>query len=98
MRNLKAAFPAFAVGGSRGKLGRRDRCHAGRGSGDFRRRTETSGLFIASGFSGHGFGIGPGAGRLTAELVTGAPPCVDPAPFRFSRFHDGTPMRPFTPT
>jgi glycine/D-amino acid oxidase-like deaminating enzyme len=39
-----------------------------------------------SGFSGHGFGIGPGAGRLMAELVSGATPVVDPAPFRFERF------------
>ncbi|MDE2575913.1 MAG: FAD-binding oxidoreductase [Rhodospirillales bacterium] len=44
------------------------------------------GLFIASGFSGHGFGIGPAAGRLMADLVTGAPPLVDPAPFRLERF------------
>jgi glycine/D-amino acid oxidase-like deaminating enzyme len=45
-----------------------------------------SGFFLMSGFSGHGFGIGPGAGRLMAELVTGAAPVVDPAPFRFERF------------
>ncbi|MGL4496777.1 MAG: NAD(P)/FAD-dependent oxidoreductase [Beijerinckiaceae bacterium] len=44
------------------------------------------GFFIASGFSGHGFGIGPGAGRLVSELVTGATPSVDPAPFRLDRF------------
>lgn len=44
------------------------------------------GFFIATGFSGHGFGIGPGAGRLTAELVAGDPPVVDPAPFRLDRF------------
>jgi glycine/D-amino acid oxidase-like deaminating enzyme len=51
---------------------------------------EIPGLVIATGFSGHGFGIGPGAGRLAAELVTGADPVVDPTPFRFSRFTDGT--------
>jgi glycine/D-amino acid oxidase-like deaminating enzyme len=44
------------------------------------------GFFLATGFSGHGFGIGPGAGRLVADLVTGANPVVDPSPFRFSRF------------
>ena len=44
------------------------------------------GFFLMSGFSGHGFGIGPGAGRLMAELVTGAKPVVDPTPFRFERF------------
>ncbi len=43
------------------------------------------GFHLASGFSGHGFGIGPGAGRLMADLVTDAPPIVDPTPFRFAR-------------
>jgi glycine/D-amino acid oxidase-like deaminating enzyme len=44
------------------------------------------GFYLMSGFSGHGFGIGPGAGRLMSELVTGATPVVDPKPFRFDRF------------
>ena len=48
------------------------------------------GFFIASGFSGHGFGIGPGAGRLMADLVAGDTPVVDPAPFRLGRFADGS--------
>lgn len=48
------------------------------------------GFFIASGFSGHGFGIGPGAGRLMADMVAGDTPVVDPAPFRFGRFADGS--------
>ncbi len=48
------------------------------------------GLHIATGFSGHGFGIAPGAGRLMADLVTGAPPVVDPHDFRLSRFSDGS--------
>ena len=48
------------------------------------------GFFIATGFTGHGFGIAPGAGQLMAELVTGGTPVVDPAPFRYSRFTDGT--------
>ena len=47
------------------------------------------GLVIATGFSGHGFGIGPGAGRLAADLASGTEPIVDPAPFRFSRFEGG---------
>jgi glycine/D-amino acid oxidase-like deaminating enzyme len=47
------------------------------------------GFFLATGFSGHGFGIGPGAGRLVADLVAGDTPMVDPAPFRFSRFTEG---------
>jgi glycine/D-amino acid oxidase-like deaminating enzyme len=44
------------------------------------------GFFIATGFSGHGFGIGPGAGRLMADLVAGDHPVVDPTPFRLARF------------
>jgi glycine/D-amino acid oxidase-like deaminating enzyme len=44
------------------------------------------GLFVAAGFSGHGFGIGPGAGKLMADLITGATPLVDPAPYRLDRF------------
>ncbi|MFN6956270.1 MAG: NAD(P)/FAD-dependent oxidoreductase, partial [Acetobacteraceae bacterium] len=51
------------------------------------------GLVVAAGFSGHGFGIGPAAGRLAADLATGSPPIVDPEPFRLSRFHDGSPIR-----
>jgi glycine/D-amino acid oxidase-like deaminating enzyme len=54
------------------------------------------GLILSSGYSGHGFGIGPGAGRLTADLASGAPPVVDPTPFRFSRFTDGSRPRPLT--
>jgi glycine/D-amino acid oxidase-like deaminating enzyme len=50
------------------------------------------GLTVATGFSGHGFGIGPGAGRLAADLATGQTPSVDPAPFRLSRFEDGSPI------
>lgn len=50
------------------------------------------GLVIATGFSGHGFGIGPAAGRLAAEIATGRQPIVDPSPFRYSRFTDGSPI------
>ncbi len=52
------------------------------------------GFYIATGFSGHGFGIGPGAGRVMADMVLGKPPAHDLDRFRFSRFADGTPMRP----
>jgi glycine/D-amino acid oxidase-like deaminating enzyme len=44
------------------------------------------GFYLATGFSGHGFGIGPGAGHLMADLITGDTPLVDPEPFRFARF------------
>jgi glycine/D-amino acid oxidase-like deaminating enzyme len=55
---------------------------------------QVPGFFIATGFSGHGFGIGPGAGRLVADMVAGGPTIVDPTPFRLSRFTDGTNPRP----
>ncbi|UXS03730.1 NAD(P)/FAD-dependent oxidoreductase [Agrobacterium tumefaciens] len=48
------------------------------------------GFFIATGFSGHGFGIGPAAGRLMADIVAGTAPLVDPHNFRFNRFSDGS--------
>jgi glycine/D-amino acid oxidase-like deaminating enzyme len=48
------------------------------------------GFHLATGFSGHGFGIGPAAGRLMADIVTGRPPIVDRHHFRFSRFTDGS--------
>ncbi len=44
------------------------------------------GFFLATGFSGHGFGIGPGAGRLIADLGSGRTPRIDPKPFRLERF------------
>ncbi|WP_412065854.1 NAD(P)/FAD-dependent oxidoreductase [Rhizobium sp. SYY.PMSO] len=50
------------------------------------------GLVIGTGFSGHGFGIGPAGGQLAAELAIGVTPCVDPTPFRLPRFEDGSPI------
>lgn len=55
-----------------------------------------SGLVVATGFSGHGFGIGPGAGSLVADLVSGRTPFVDARPFRLSRFSDGSKPRPMS--
>ncbi|WP_312060006.1 NAD(P)/FAD-dependent oxidoreductase [Pantoea septica] len=51
------------------------------------------GLFIASGFSGHGFGIGPGAGLLCAQLMTNRPLFTDIAPYRLTRFDKGNAIR-----
>ncbi|UCI10652.1 NAD(P)/FAD-dependent oxidoreductase [Mesorhizobium sp. B1-1-8] len=44
------------------------------------------GFFLAAGFSGHGFGIGSGAGHLLADLVTGSEPIVDPKSYDPRRF------------
>ncbi|WP_423824225.1 NAD(P)/FAD-dependent oxidoreductase [Salinisphaera sp. SPP-AMP-43] len=51
------------------------------------------GFMVASGFSGHGFGIGPGAGRLIADMAAGDEPIVDPSPYRLDRFYDGTKLK-----
>ena len=52
------------------------------------------GLFIGTGMSGHGFGIGPGVGRVLADLVLGRPTGFDLSRFRFERFTDGGPIVP----
>ncbi|MEO8388420.1 MAG: FAD-binding oxidoreductase [Polaromonas sp.] len=44
------------------------------------------GLVLAAGFSGHGFGIGPGAGHLIADIVSGVTPLVDARPYHPDRF------------
>ncbi|NAT79987.1 D-amino-acid oxidase, partial [Dickeya dadantii] len=51
------------------------------------------GLVVSAGYSGHGFGIGPGAGRLAADLVTGDVPVVDPTPYRYARLVDGSGLK-----
>ncbi|MDU3133471.1 MAG: FAD-binding oxidoreductase, partial [Bradyrhizobium sp.] len=55
------------------------------------------GLIVAAGFSGHGFGIGPGAGHLIADLLTAATPIVDPKPYAPGRFarHGATKVADF---
>lgn len=50
------------------------------------------GLTIATGMSGHGFGIGPGVGRVVANLVEGRAVGHDLRRFRLSRFTDGSPI------
>ena len=44
------------------------------------------GFYIATGFSGHGFGIGPGAGKAIAGLITGREVGLPVREFRLSRF------------
>lgn len=43
-------------------------------------------LWFAFGHAHHGLTLGPITGRLIAEMITGAPPCVDPGPFSAARF------------
>lgn len=52
------------------------------------------GLHIATGFSGHGFGIGPGAGELAARMLMGGAAPAELAAFRLQRFFDGSAVRP----
>jgi sarcosine oxidase subunit beta len=53
----------------------------------------TRGLFVAAGFSGHGFVMSPAAGRLTAEAVAGVHDSrADVYPFRPQRFVEEQPV------
>jgi glycine/D-amino acid oxidase-like deaminating enzyme len=52
------------------------------------------GLYLATGFSGHGFGIGPGAGKIMAGMLRGQSPGHALQRFRFGRFSDGSSMQP----
>ena len=60
-------------------------------------RVGPEGLFVAVGFSGHGFKLSPEVGRLVAEHVaTGRRP-ESLEPLRASRFAEGSPIRPDAP-
>lgn len=48
------------------------------------------GLILATGMSGHGFGMGPGVGNAVAHMVSGRNLPHDMSRFRFSRFSDGS--------
>ncbi len=47
------------------------------------------GLFVAYGFSGHGFKLAPMVGKCMAQRVLGATPEVDLRPYRLTRFVEG---------
>lgn len=44
------------------------------------------GLFVCTGFSGHGLAMIPAASRLTADLVTGDKPILDSSKYALARF------------
>jgi glycine/D-amino acid oxidase-like deaminating enzyme len=52
------------------------------------------GFLLATGFSGHGFAMGPIAGRLVSELIVDGKPSLDITAFRFSRFAEGAIGKP----
>ncbi|XP_064620738.1 peroxisomal sarcosine oxidase-like [Lineus longissimus] len=43
-------------------------------------------IFIATGFSGHGFKLGPAVGKVLAEMATGCQPSYDISHFKIGRF------------
>ncbi len=45
------------------------------------------GLFMGAGFSGHGFKLSPGIGKIMSDLILdGSTDMIDVAPFRVERF------------
>jgi glycine/D-amino acid oxidase-like deaminating enzyme len=50
---------------------------------------QTQGLILATGYSGHGFAMGPISGRLIAEIAADGKPSLDLRAFRFERFAGG---------
>lgn len=51
--------------------------------------TKIGGLTIATGFSGHGYGLVPAAGNIVADLVQGTTPQCDVSTLNLGRFSDG---------
>jgi glycine/D-amino acid oxidase-like deaminating enzyme len=47
------------------------------------------GFILATGFSGHGFAMGPIVGKLLTELIATGEPSIDLHAMRFSRFAEG---------
>lgn len=56
----------------------------------FGRVQALDGLFVGAGFSGHGFKLSPGIGKILSDLVIdGATDLIDVHPFRVERFAEG---------
>jgi glycine/D-amino acid oxidase-like deaminating enzyme len=51
---------------------------------------QIKGLILATGMSGHGFGIAPAFGKIITELLQEKPPSYNINRFRFNRFNDGS--------
>ena len=87
MRNLKRLVPSLAdVGVQRTWAGRIDATPdavpvLGEAPG-------VHGFYIGTGFSGHGFALGPGAGFTLAELILDGETSIDIRPLRYSRFEE----------
>lgn len=55
---------------------------------------QPQGLVIATGFSGHGFGLGPMAGLVASQLALNETVSYDLHAFRYGRFHEGKVVQP----
>lgn len=53
------------------------------------------GLYVASGFSGHGFGLTTGVGKVMAAMLMGQPSPIDVTPFDYQRLVDGRRLAPY---
>ncbi|MBP3927271.1 MAG: FAD-binding oxidoreductase, partial [Clostridium sp.] len=47
---------------------------------------EVPGLYLAAGFSGHGFGIAPAVSLCLSQLILGEKTAVDVSPLAYHRF------------
>ena len=54
---------------------------------------EVEGLYLANGFSGHGFQHSPAAGKLMAELILGEKPTIDFSILSIERLRKGEYIR-----
>lgn len=52
------------------------------------------GFIFATGFSGHGFAMGPIAGQLVSEMILDGKPSIDIHALRYSRFREGDVGKP----
>lgn len=54
------------------------------------RLDKLEGLILATGMSGHGFGMGPGIAKIVVDLATQTAPAHNIDRFRYARFFDGS--------
>ena len=54
---------------------------------------QTSGLYYAAGFSGHGFKLAPMIGQTLTQLITQTPTAIDPTPLSQTRFTKNQPLK-----
>lgn len=57
--------------------------------------SKVTGLVVATGFSGHGFGVGPAIGKTLGDVISGSESSIDLRPFSSDRFAAGTYGRPY---